>query len=209
MIKKLQEKQVPFQFVPAQKLNRLTGGNHQGLIAFVSEIEYVDLEMVIPGVFEDGRLPALVILDGITDVRNIGAITRSAVCAGMDALVLPTKGSAQINADAIKASAGSLQLFPVCRYPKLTDAAGYIKSCGIQLVAASEKATDLIYAVDLKKPTAFILGAEDSGISPALLRQADHLVRIPVYGQVRSLNVSVAAAILFYEMIRQREFNAQ
>ncbi len=200
----LQQQKIPFQFVPVQKLNRMTGGNHQGVVARISELEYVDLEKVVPLLFEQGRLPAMAILDGITDVRNIGAIARSALCAGLDAIILPAKGSAQINADAIKTSSGALLNIPVCRANKLTDAVRFLKNSGIQIVAACEKATDVYYSADLIHPTAFILGAEDTGIDKKLLQLADKIVKIPVYGSIQSLNVGVAASVLFYEMVRQR-----
>lgn len=200
----LQQLNIPFQFVPVQKLNRMTGGNHQGVIARISELEYVDLEKLVPSLFEQGRLPAMVILDGITDVRNIGSIARSALCAGLDAIILPGKGSAQINADAVKASSGALHSIPVCRVKKLTDAVGFLKDSGIQIIAACERATDVYYSAEFVRPTAFILGAEDTGIDKKLLQLADKIVKIPVYGSIQSLNVSVAASVLFYEMVRQR-----
>lgn len=204
LIRLLQEQQVPFQFVPVEKLNRMTGGNHQGIIAIASEIEYMALDKLIPSLFEQGKLPAVAMLDGITDVRNVGGIARSALCAGMDALVLPSKGSAMINAEAVRASSGALQVLPVARADKLTDAARFLQESGLQLVAASEKAENLIYSVDLDRPTAFVLGSEDAGIDRRLLDMADSTVRIPVTGQIQSLNVGVAAAVLFYEMVRQR-----
>ena len=204
LIHQLQQQNIPFQFVPPEKLNRMTGGNHQGIIALASEVEYAELEKLIPALFEQGKLPSIALLDGITDVRNIGAIARSASCAGLDAIVVPSKGSALINADAVKASSGALHFIPVCRAERLTNAARFLQDSGIQLVAASEKAEELIYSADLVRPSAFILGSEDTGIEPGLLAMADKKVRIPVSGQIKSLNVGAAAAILFYEMVRQR-----
>ncbi|MBN1158800.1 MAG: 23S rRNA (guanosine(2251)-2'-O)-methyltransferase RlmB [Bacteroidales bacterium] len=204
LIHQLQKQNTHFQFVPVQKLNRMTGGNHQGVIALVSEIEYTELEQLIPALFEQGKLPAVAVLDGITDVRNLGAIARSALCAGMDALVIPASGSARINEDAVKTSSGALHSIPVCRVSRLKDAAVFLKESGLQLIAASEKAANLYYSADLLLPTAFILGAEDTGVDKKLLQMADKTVRIPVYGQVQSLNVSAAASVLFYEMVRQR-----
>ena len=202
----LREQHIPFQYVPVEKLNRICGGNHQGIIAMVSELEYTELEKLVPMLFEQGKLPAIALLDGITDVRNLGAIARSAECAGIDALVLPARGSAQINADAIKTSAGALHNIPVCRVTKLADAARYLRESGFLLIAASEKGSDYIYASDLTQPVALVMGAEDTGIDPALLRIADQYVKIPLYGKIQSLNVSVAAAIMFYELVRQRNF---
>ena len=204
----LQQRRVPFQFVPVEKLNRMTGGIHQGIIALISEVEFTDLGELIPFVFDRGAMPALVVLDGITDVRNMGAIARSAVCAGLDAIVIPSAGSAQLNADAIKASSGALHSITVCREQKLADAVKFIHDSGLQVVAASEKGSEVFYNADFTKPVAFVLGSEDKGIDPGILRMADKIVKIPLYGSIASLNVSVAAAVLFYEMVRQRNFPA-
>jgi len=202
----LRELNIPFQYVPVEKLNRLTGKNHQGIIAITSEIEYTDIEKLIPLLFEQAKLPAVVLLDGVTDVRNLGAIARSAECAGFDAIIIPAKGSAQINADAIKTSAGALNSIPVCRVNALTDVARYLQESGFQLIAATEKTEEYFYKTDYTKPVAIILGAEDMGIDPKLMKMADFLVKIPIYGTIQSLNVSAAASILFYEVIRQRNF---
>jgi 23S rRNA (guanosine2251-2'-O)-methyltransferase len=200
----LKERKIPFQYVPGEKLNRLTSSNHQGIIAMVSELEYTELEMLVPLLFEQGRVPSVVMLDGITDVRNVGAIARSAVCAGIDGMIVPSRGSAQMNADAIKTSAGALNTLPVCRVTTLPEAADYLKDSGFRILAATEKAENLIYDADFTEPTAIILGAEDTGIDPKLLRKADQLVKIPLSGPIQSLNVSAAAAIIFFEMVRQR-----
>jgi 23S rRNA (guanosine2251-2'-O)-methyltransferase len=205
----LREANIPFQYVPLEKLNRLTGGNHQGIIALVSELEYTDLEKLVPILFEQGKLPALVMLDSITDVRNLGAIARSAHCAGIDALIIPGKGSAQINADAIKTSAGALNSIPVCRVNSLADSAKFLHESGFHLIAATEKAADIIYTADFTKPVVLMLGAEDTGIDLKLLKMADALVRIPMYGAISSLNVSAAASVFFFEMVRQRNFMNQ
>lgn len=202
----MRDQNIPFQYVPLEKLNRLTGGNHQGIIALVSELEYTELEKLVPMLFDQGKLPVLVLLDSITDVRNLGALARSAECSGMDALIVPSKGSAQINADAIKTSAGALNNIPVCRVNSLEEAAKYLRDSGFQLVAATEKANDYIYNVDFNKPVALVVGAEDTGIDPKLLNMADALVKIPMYGAIQSLNVSAAASVLFYEIVRQRNF---
>lgn len=200
----LRKNNIPFQYVPLEKLNRLTGGNHQGIIALLSEIEYTDLEKLIPHLFETGKFPGVVLLDGITDVRNLGAIARSAECAGIDALIVPAKGSAQINAEAVKSSAGALLSLSVCRVTNMADAAVLLRESGFQLIAASEKGENLLYEADFIGPVALIMGAEDAGIDPRLLSMADMLVKIPLFGTIRSLNVSAAAAVLFYEMVRQR-----
>jgi 23S rRNA (guanosine2251-2'-O)-methyltransferase len=200
----LREHNIPFQYVPSEKLNRITAKNHQGIVALISEIEYTDLGLLVPALFEEGKLPAMTILDGITDVRNIGAIARSAECAGMDALIVPSKGSAQINAESIKTSAGALNTLPVCRVTSLIEAAGYLRESGFKIIAATEKAGKLIYEADYTEPTVIIMGAEDTGIDPKLLRMADELVKIPLFGAIQSLNVSAAASVVFYEMVRQR-----
>jgi 23S rRNA (guanosine2251-2'-O)-methyltransferase len=206
LIQNLQQKRIPFQYVPVQKLNGMTGGNHQGIIALIPEVEFTDLGELIPWVFDKGAMPALAVLDGITDVRNMGAIARSALSAGLDALVIPAAGSARLNADAIKASSGALHSLAVCREHKLTDAVKFIHDSGIEVIAASEKASDMIYDADFTKPVAFVLGAEDRGIDAKILKLADKILKIPIYGQIASLNVSVAASIFFYEMVRQRNY---
>jgi len=200
----LRERNIPFQYVPVEKLNRITGKNHQGIIAMVSELEYTELDKLIPFLFEQGRNPALVILDGITDVRNLGAIARSAECAGFDAIIIPSKGSAQINSEAIKTSAGALTTVPVCRVNNLSDTVKYLHDSGLQIVAATEKAEGDLYNADFRQPLAIVMGAEDTGIDPKLLKVADHLVKIPLLGKIHSLNVSAAAAVLFFEVVRQR-----
>jgi len=202
----LREQGIPFQYVPAEKLNRLTGGNHQGIIAMISELEYTELEKLVPFLFDQGKLPVLVLLDSITDVRNLGALARSAECAGIDALIVPAKGSAQINADAIKTSAGALNKIPVCRVNTLIEAFKYLRESGFQLIAATEKAEEIIYHADFTQPSAIILGAEDTGIDPKLLKMADILVKIPMFGSIQSLNVSVAASVIFFEVVRQRNY---
>jgi len=200
----LREQNIPFQYVPVEKLNRLTAKNHQGIIALVSELEYTELDKLIPFLFEQGKTPSIVLLDGITDVRNMGAIARSAECSGLDAMVIPSKGSAQINADAIKTSAGALSVIPVCRVATLPDAVKYLRDCGLLIIAATEKAETDYYQADFRQPVAIIMGAEDTGVDPKLLKSADRLIRIPMLGKIQSLNVSAAAAVLFYEVVRQR-----
>jgi 23S rRNA (guanosine2251-2'-O)-methyltransferase len=196
---------VPWQFVPEEKLNRVTQKNHQGIIAFTSMITYHSLENLLPGIFEQGKMPLLLILDGITDVRNFGAIARSAECAGIDALVIPEKGSAQVTEDAVRTSAGALIRIPVCRTARLNETLLFLKSCGIILLGTTEKAETLYYQEDLKNPVAFVMGSEDMGISPEILRLCDRQIRIPMMGAIASLNVSVAAGVLLFEAVRQRQ----
>jgi 23S rRNA (guanosine2251-2'-O)-methyltransferase len=206
LISQLREKRIPFQFVPVEKINRMTQKNHQGILAQVAEIEYNDIEKIIPGLFDAGKMPVILVLDRITDVRNMGAIARTAEGAGIHALVVPAGESAQINADAVKTSSGALHSLPVCRTESLVKTVTYLKESGLQVVAAMEKAEKLLYDADFTRPTAIILGAEDTGIERNLVSLSDMQVKIPLYGTIRSLNVSVAASILMYEAIRQRMF---
>lgn len=195
---------IPFQYVPEEKLNRLTRKNHQGVIAFLSAVEYQDITKLLPMLFEEGRVPLILILDNVTDVRNFGSIARSAECAGADAIVIPVKGSAQITSDALKTSAGALNYIPVCRTFRLKETVAYLKESGLQIIAATEKGNQPYYKADLTCPTAIILGAEDVGISPELLKMTDTWISIPMGGNIASLNVSVAAGILLFETRRQR-----
>ena len=204
LIALLDEHKIPVQHVPFEKLNALTQKNHQGVVAFASLIEYANLEETVIGVMERGDAPLLLLLDGVTDVRNFGAIARSAECAGVHAIVVPAKGAAQINGDALKTSAGALNLVPVCRVPSLRSAIYFLRDSGIQVVAATEKAEQNLYAADLSKPCAIVVGSEETGISPELMRAADTLVKIPLCGSIASLNVSAAAAVALFEAVRQR-----
>ncbi|PST82997.1 23S rRNA (guanosine(2251)-2'-O)-methyltransferase RlmB [Pedobacter yulinensis] len=195
---------IPMQTVPVEKLNRMTQKNHQGVIAVSSPITYQQIEDLIPAIYERGETPLVLLLDGLTDVRNMGAIVRTAACAGVHAIVVPLKNSAQINADAIKTSAGALFNVPVCRHASLYKTAQFLQESGLQLVACTEKTDDLIYVPDFSLPTAIIMGAEDVGISNELLRLSDHLAKIPMAGSIESLNVSVSAGVILYEAVRQR-----
>jgi len=196
--------EIAFQLVPVEKLNRLTPKNHQGAVAFISPITYEKIENIIPAIYERGEVPLILLLDGITDVRNFGAIARTAECAGVHALIVPSKGSAQINPDAIKTSAGALYRIPVCRHDSLFKIAKYLQESGLQLVACTEKTNDYLYQPDYTAPTAVILGSEENGISTDLIRISDHLAKIPMFGEIESLNVSVSAGVLLYEAVRQK-----
>ncbi len=203
----LRENNILFQYVPLEKLKRITGKNHQGVIAYISEIAYQKIEDILPFLFEKGKNPLLLILDEITDVRNMGAIVRSAECAGADAVVIPQKGSALINAEGMKASAGALNILPVCREKNLAETIHFMQSSGVQVLACTEKAETSYTTVDLTAPTAFIMGSEGKGISAELLRLADKQVKIPLMGKIDSLNVSVSAGIVLFEALRQRTTN--
>jgi 23S rRNA (guanosine2251-2'-O)-methyltransferase len=208
--KTLTQKAIPFQFVPIEKLdmlckkNRIRNINHQGVLAFVSAVSYYSIEQIIPTVFEKGENPFILILDEITDVRNFGAIARSAECMGIHAIVIPKKGSAQINADALKTSAGALNYIPVCKVDQLKSSLRFLKDSGLQIIACTEKAAVSLNKFDYTVPTAIIMGSEESGISAEIIKMADQLVRIPLVGKVASLNVSVATGIILYEVNRQR-----
>jgi 23S rRNA (guanosine2251-2'-O)-methyltransferase len=196
--------EIPFQFVPQEKLDRITRKNHQGVIALISPIGYSSLEHLVPKLFEEGKVPFLLMLDGITDVRNFGAISRSAECAGVDALVVPMQGTAQINEEAVRTSAGALMKIPVCREKNLKTAGEFLRNSGFRLVGATEHAREAYFEGHYKDPLAIVMGSEEKGISSDLLRLCDQLVKIPMTGTISSLNVSVAAGILVFEAVRQR-----
>jgi len=195
---------IGYQQVPTEKLNRITRKNHQGVIAVISPITYQHIADLLPGIYEKGETPLLLLLDGVTDVRNMGAIARTAECAGVHAVIVPKRGSAEINPDAIKTSAGALYSIPVCREDSLSKTARFLMESGVQLVVSTEKTEDSVYDVDYTGPTCVILGAEDVGVSTDLIRMADRLAKIPLFGEIRSLNVSVSAGVVLYEAIRQR-----
>lgn len=198
------QREIPIQRVPIEKLHRITRKVHQGVICFVSPIQYAPLDNVVQAAFDAGRMPFLLILDRVTDVRNFGAIARSAECAGVDAIVIPQKGGAQINSDAMKTSAGALNFLPVCRERSLVKTVQYLQDSGIRVVGCTEKATQALYQADFSNPVAIVMGSEEDGISDELIRVCDELVQIPMTGQISSLNVSVAAGISLFEAVRQR-----
>ena len=195
---------VPLQFVPVEKLSRFTRKNHQGVVALISPILYHKLEQMVPGLFEAGKIPLLLVLDGITDVRNFGAIARSAECAGVHGLIIPKSGSASIHEDAVKTSAGALLNIPVCRETHLEETVKYLKNSGIRIVGATEKAQMSFHNAHMTDPVAIVMGSEEKGIQPSILALCDETVAIPLYGKIASLNVSVAASLLMYEAVRQR-----
>lgn len=194
--------------VPAERLNKFRKHNHQGVVGFMPAITYHSLEKIIPAIIEGGETPLLILLDGITDVRNMGAIARSAECAGAHAIVLSEKGNAPINADAIKTSAGALTRLPVCKEQSILHAIGFLKECGIEVVAFDDKGNRSIYETDLSKSVALIMGSEDRGVSAAAKKMSDRVVKIPMRGKISSLNVSVASGIVLFETLRQRFFDS-
>ncbi len=198
----LQERDVPFQFVPVQRLDRVTKGRHQGIIAQLPSVEYSSLEEAVDYATNNGGL--ILLLDGVSDVRNFGAIARSAECAGFKAIILPAKGGASITPDSIKTSAGALLRINVCKVPNLKTAIYFLKEREYQIVSASEKGKSSIYDIDFKLPTAVIMGDEHNGVSEGALKLSDSVAAIPMAGGIGSLNVSVASAIVMYEAVRQR-----
>lgn len=207
LLRVARENKVVVQKVPVEKINRVTRKNHQGVLAFLSAVTYYRLEHLVPQLYEDGRVPFMVLLDGLTDVRNFGAIARTCDCAGVDAIVIPERGSVSVGADAVKTSAGALHYLPVCREHSLVWAVKFLKDSGYKVYGASEKATQSYLAPDYTSPVAIVLGSEEKGISDEILCLCDGLVAIPEYGHINSLNVSVAAGIMVYEVVRQRNLN--
>lgn len=199
------ENNIPVQYVPAEKIDSITRKNHQGVLAWLSAVEYQNIANILPSVFEKGEDPLILILDGISDVRNFGAIIRSADCLGVHAVVIPEKGSVRAGADAVKTSAGALLNFPVCREKSLTRTVEFLRSSGLAVAGATERAHASLYESGLAGPLAIVLGSEDRGISRELEAECDLLVKIPISGSTGSLNVSVAAGIILYEVARQRK----
>lgn len=195
---------IPFQYVPVEKLNRITNANHQGVIAFLSLIEYKNIEEIVQRTYEDGRDPFVLVLDHITDVRNFGAIARTAECAGVDAIIIPQRGSVSITPDAIKTSAGALNRLAICRSADLVSTTQFLRSSGLSVIAVTEHADHFYYTTNLLGPIALIMGSEQKGISNLLLKHSDSLVKIPMHGRIESLNVGVASGVICFEVVRQR-----
>ncbi len=204
LTKLAKERGVPVQRVPVERLNKITRKNHQGVIAQIAAIDYCRLADIVPTMFEDGVLPFILVLDGITDVRNFGAMARTAECCGVNAIVIPSRGSVSVGADAVKTSAGALLHIPVCREESLKDAVAYLQASGCQVACSTEKSSINYTTADFTTPIALVMGAEDTGISPEILRIADTRVAIPMFGHIGSLNVGVAAGVMMYEVVRQR-----
>lgn len=200
----IKEHDVPYALVPIEKLNRFTRKNHQGVVALISAITYHKIDQLLPTLYEQGKTPFILVLDRVTDVRNFGALARTAECAGVDAILIPARGGASINADAIKTSAGALHKIPVCRAQYLQDDLKFLKESGLKIVGVSEKAEKTYYEETYPGPIALVLGSEEDGISPAYLPLLDDFVKIPMLGTIGSLNVSVAGGILMFEVSKQR-----
>jgi 23S rRNA (guanosine2251-2'-O)-methyltransferase len=201
----VKEYNIPLQTVPIDRLNRITRKNHQGVIAFISRVTYQDIEQVMPMIFESAEVPLILVLDHITDVRNFGAIARTAEVSGVHAILIPSRGSAAINEDAMKTSAGALNVIPVCRTDSLAASVKFLKDSGLKIVSATEKGSMYYDEDDLDLPLAIVMGSEDTGVSERLLKLSDTLLKIPQKGKIESLNVSVAAGVILFEALRQRK----
>jgi 23S rRNA (guanosine2251-2'-O)-methyltransferase len=199
----LKGQQFQLQFVPNQKLDSLTSGNHQGVIAFITPIEYQDIESFVDKMLEEGKKPTILVLDRITDVRNFGAIARTAECEGVDAILIPSKGSALVTSDAMKASAGALNRIPICKTDDLKNSLFYLQQSGLRLIACTEKSDTPLYKVNLRGSVAIIMGSEENGITQDLINMSDMKAKIPMRGLISSLNVGVAAGMVLYEKLRQ------
>lgn len=204
IIRELETKNSTISFVPFEKLGKLTRGNHQGIVAITSPVAFANLETVVENVLETKKKPLFIILDQISDVRNFGAILRTAECTGVDAVIIQKKGGAPVTGDTVKTSAGALFKIPICKVDHIKDAIYYLQGSGIKTVGATEKAKDTIYDLDLKEPMAIVMGSEDRGISKSVLQILDHQASLPMLGEINSLNVSVACGAFLYEVIRQR-----
>ncbi len=200
----LKKNSIPFSYVPIEKLNRLTRKNHQGVVAYISPIEFHNLEDLVMQVIESGDVPLFLILDQLSDVRNFGAIIRTAECTGVHGIIIQKKGGAPVNADTIKTSAGAVFKIPICKVDHIKDAMFYLQGSGMQVIAATEKASDTIYNINLNTPSAIIMGSEGKGVSNSVLKLVDQKAKLPMYGEIGSLNVSVACGAFLYEAIRQR-----
>ena len=195
---------VPVQRVPVQKIDRITRRNHQGVLAMMAAVTYYRVEDLVPQLFDEGQNPFIIVLDGVTDVRNFGAVARTCECAGVSAIVIPDRESVSVNADAVKTSAGALNYLPVCREHNLVSAVKLLRDSGFRIVGTSDKSQIPYTQGNYTGPVAIVLGAEDKGISPEIMKLSDTQVMIPEFGHINSLNVSVAGGIMIYEVVRQR-----
>jgi len=203
----LRKNQINVSYVPIEKLNRLTKNNHQGVVANISPIKFYELEALVENVVEKKEAPLFLLLDQLSDVRNFGAIIRTAECTGVDGIIIQKKGAAPVTADTIKTSAGAAFKVPIVKVDHIKDAVFYLQASGIKVISATEKTENTIYDVSLKEPCAIVMGAEDRGISPSILKTSDHKAKLPLLGEIESLNVSVACAVFLYEAVRQRMHN--
>lgn len=204
LMKVMKRGNINFTYVPVEKLNRLTPNNHQGAVATISPIGFMDLEQLVESTLESKTIPLFLILDQISDARNFGAIIRTAECSGVNGIIVQKSGAAPVNGDTVKTSAGAVFNIPICKVEHIKDAVFYLQGSGIQTVAATEKTDDTIYDIDLTIPTAIIMGSEERGINPSVLKTVDQKAKLPMFGNIGSLNVSVACGAFLYEVVRQR-----
>jgi len=204
LMKTMKKNSINFSYVPVEKLNRLTSNNHQGAVATIAPISFVSLESLVEGVIESGKKPLFLILDQLSDARNFGAIIRTAECTGVDGIIVQKQGSAPVNGDTVKTSAGAVFNVPICKVDHIKDAIFYLQGSGIKTVAATEKTEQNIYDIDFSEPVAIIMGSEDRGVNPSVLKIVDEKAKLPMFGTIGSLNVSVACGAFLYETIRQR-----
>ena len=200
----LRKEGINVSYVPVEKLNRLTHNNHQGVVASISPIDFYDLDNLVLQVIESGKTPLFLLLDQISDVRNFGAIIRTAECTGVDGIIIQKKGGAPINGDTIKTSAGAVFKIPICKVDHIKDALFHLQASGIKVIAATEKTNNTVYDVSFKEPCAIIMGSEGRGINPSVIKLADDKAKLPILGEIESLNVSVACGAFLYEVVRQR-----
>jgi 23S rRNA (guanosine2251-2'-O)-methyltransferase len=204
LIKTMKRNNINFSYVPVEKLNRLTPNNHQGAVATIAPISFVSLETLVESVIETGKKPLFLILDQLSDARNFGAIIRTAECTGVDGIIIQKQGSAPVNGDTVKTSAGAVFNVPICKVDHIKDAIFYLQGSGIKTVAATEKTESHIYDINLKEGIAIIMGSEDRGVNPSVLKIVDKKAKLPMFGTIESLNVSVACGAFLYEALRQR-----
>ena len=204
LMKLVKKNNINFSYVPVEKLNRLTHNNHQGAVAVISPVSFHDLETLVESVLSKDKTPLFLILDQVSDARNFGAIIRTAECTGVDAIIIQKNGSAPVNGDTVKTSAGAVFNVPICKVEHIKDAIFYLQGSGVQTVAATEKTDDTIYNVSLTEPTAIVMGSEDRGVNPSVLKIVDAKAKLPMFGTISSLNVSVACGAFLYEAVRQR-----
>jgi len=204
LMKTLKKNSINFSYVPIEKLNRLTSNNHQGAVATIAPVSFYNLETLVETVMESGKKPLFLILDQLSDARNFGAIIRTAECTGVDGIIIQKQGSAPVNGDTVKTSAGAVFNVPICKVDHIKDAIFYLQGSGVKTVAATEKTENLIYDIDFNEPVAIIMGSEDKGVNPSVLKIVDEKAKLPMFGTISSLNVSVACGAFLYETVRQR-----
>ena len=205
LMKAIKANNINFSYVPVEKLNRFTSLNHQGAVATISPIAFHDLDTLIEQTLESGKTPLFLVLDQLSDARNFGAIIRTAECVGVNGIIVQKQGSAPVNGDTVKTSAGAVFNIPICKVDHIKDAIFYLQGSGIKTVAATEKTEDSIYSITLNEPIAIIMGSEDRGINPSVLKIVDAKAKLPMFGTIGSLNVSVACGAFLYEALRQRQ----